>query len=45
MEGLLNPSLQKILVKPDYAAIKEIHQLLSVKSELVESELGGRQNG
>ena len=44
-EGLPTPSLPKHTVKPDYAAIKEIHQLLMSNVASVESNLGRGQNG
>ena len=45
MEGFPTPSLPKRADKPDYAAIKEIHQLLTANVALVESDLDGGQNG
>ena len=45
VEGLPNPSLPKHLVNPDYASIKEAHQLLTANAALVKISLGRWQNG
>ena len=45
VEGFHTPSLSKHAGKPDYATIKEIHQLLTANLASVESNLGEGQNG
>ena len=45
VEGLPTPSLSKHSGNPDYAAIKEAHQLLTVNTVSIEYDLGGGQNG
>ena len=44
VEGFPTPSLPMHIGKPDYAAIKETHQLLTAKSASVKCKLGGGQN-
>ena len=44
MEGFPTLSLPKHVGNPDYAAIKEIHQLLTANPASVEGNLGGGQN-
>ena len=44
VEGVPTPSLPMHIGKPDYAAIKETHQLLTAKSASVKCKLGGGQN-
>ena len=45
VEGLLIPSLPKHSGKPDYTAIKETHQLLTLNEASIEYNLGRGQNG
>ena len=45
VEGLPAPSLPKHSIKPDYASIKETHQLLTANAESVKCDLGEGQNG
>ena len=45
VEGFPTPSLPKHAVNTDYAAIKEVHKILTVNAASVESDLGGCQNG
>ena len=44
-EGFSTPSLPKQSDNPDYAAIKETHQILTAKAASVECDLGGGQKG
>ena len=43
--GFPTPSLPNHTCKPKYTALKEIHQLLTSNTALVQSNLGGGQNG
>ena len=45
LKGLPTPSLSKHLGKPDYASIKDTHQLMMSNAELLESALGRGKNG
>ena len=45
VEGFPSPSPPQHSIKTDYAAIKEIHQLLTVNVASIECNLGGGQNG
>ena len=45
VDGFPNPSLPKHFGKPDYAAIKETHQLLTSNVVSIECDLGVGQNG
>ena len=45
VEGFPNPSLPKHSGKPEYAVIKETHQLLTANAASVKCNLGGSQNG
>ena len=45
MEGFPTPSLPKNSDNPNYAAIKETHQLLTANAASVKCDLGGGQNG
>ena len=44
VDGLPTPSLPNNTGKPDYATIKEIHQLIMANVTLVKSDLSGGQN-
>ena len=45
VKGFPIPSLPKPSGNPDYAAIKETHQILTANAASVEYDLGGGQNG
>ena len=45
VKGFPTPSLPKHAVKPDYAEIKEVHQLFMENVSFVESDLVRGQNG
>ena len=45
VEGFPNHSPPKHSGKPEYAAIKETNQLLTVNAASIECDLGGGQNG
>ena len=45
IKGFPNPSLPNHTVNPDYAAIKELHQLLMDNASSFDSNLGVGQNG
>ena len=45
VEGFPTPLLPKHPGKPDYAAIRETHQLLTANAASVECNLGGGHNG